>query len=409
MDKRIRTTTIVLLAGYSLAGNAANQEFQDFFFNACVNAVGGLAVRCAETQGGFGDLSGDSESSLNPSQSLSGSDAALVSALQRGQEVREHLQRNAEDDADEERVSIGPFSLLINGRRSSTEATRIVDLDSERSYQMDQTGAELGLDFRASDAITVGGWLQWESSDLRFDSEDQGVNFAPLGDAGNIDSDGLGVTVYLSAQLGGNAYVDGSIGYTSNDYVYSRNSVFQESTRTVAQTNVRVRGETSGQVLAATLNFGRTTGVGAWSVTPIAGLTYIGSESDAYTEQDLSGSGLSLTVADSSRTVLIGQLGVSVNRAISMNGWVLLPQARIEYIRELDNERSESEVRFVNDASANRFRLLGDNPDADRIDLAIGLAGVFRNGWIPYVEYQITTAGDNFDRYRIAAGIRVEL
>lgn len=409
MDKRIRTATIVMLAGFSVTGHAANQAFQDFFFNACVNAVGGLAIRCAETQGGFGDLSGDSESSLNPSQGLSANDAALTSALQRGQEVRDHLQRNGEEVADEERVSIGPFSLLINGRRSSTDATRIVDLDSERSYKMDQTGAELGLDFRASDAITVGGWLQWESSDLRFDTEVQGVNFSPLGDAGKIGSDGLGVTLYLSAQLGANAYVDGSIGYTSNDYEFARNSVFQESTRTVAQTNVRVLGETSGQVLTATLNFGHTAGFGAWNVTPIAGLTYIGSESDAYTEQELSGSGLSLAVGDTRRNVLIGQLGVSVNRTISMNGWVLLPQARLEYIRELENERSESEVRFVNDASANRFQLLGDNPDVGRIDLAFGLAGVFRNGWIPYVEYQLTTGAGNFDRYRIAAGIRVEL
>ena len=67
-NTKLGTAALALLLATS--GQAANAPLQDLFFAACVNPQANLAVRCAQTTGGLGDLSSDSESSLNPSQGL---------------------------------------------------------------------------------------------------------------------------------------------------------------------------------------------------------------------------------------------------------------------------------------------------------------------------------------------------
>ena len=71
--------TVLVLALCSAHGYAANQAYDDFFGAACNNPSGQFAQRCAEArQSGNGNfLSGDSESSLNPSQTLRSIDAVM--------------------------------------------------------------------------------------------------------------------------------------------------------------------------------------------------------------------------------------------------------------------------------------------------------------------------------------------
>lgn len=387
----------------------ANEAFQALLFEACGNATGALAARCVETPGGEGDVSGDSESSLNPSQTLSSTDATLDVAEQRGRELRERLHPSAGDAATGERVALGPVNFLFNLRQGQTERDRRVDLDPERSYEIEESSAEVGLDITLDDRLTLGGWVQWQQSELEFAGEAPGVNFTPFANAGSVDTDALGVTLYASLQVGDRGYVDASLGYQQQELDVARNAVFQETTRTVEQTAVLTRADTDGETLSATLNAGWSRTLGSWTVTPYAGLTYIDSETDGYREQDASGSGLALTVSDSEQSALIGQLGFSLNRAISLEGWVLVPQLRAEYVAELDRDRSQATVRFVNDSAATPFTLRGDEFEEDRLDIAVGLVGVFPNGWIPFLEYQVSTGADDLERYRIAAGLRVAL
>jgi len=411
IQRPIVSAVFVLSATISAtAVHASNAELQDFFFDACVNPTAGLAARCAQTTGGLGDLSGDSESSLNPSQTLSSSDAAIHAAQQRGQELRERLQRGGVDTADKEGLSLGPFSLLVNARHVSFEADRQVDADAERSYDGTQRTAELGLDYRVNENLVVGGWLHWESAEQSFDREAAGVGFTPfVSEAGSQDSTNTGFTVYASTGLSEQIYLDASIGYTKLDTDFARFSIFQESTRTADQTNVVTTGNTDGDRLSATLNLGISLESKGWQLSPFAGFTYVKTDFDDYVETDRSASGLNLAVRGAQRSTLIGQAGFRVSKAISMQGWVLLPQARVEYVHGFSTERAHSSVRFVNDLNANQFVLRGDNPDAGRVDFAFGVMALLPNGWMTYLEYQSTASAGDFDRYQIAAGLRVEL
>lgn len=392
---------------------ASNAEFQDFFFTVCESASGALATRCAETDGGLGNLSGDSESSLNPSQTLSTSDAAVLAAQQRSQEIRERMRarREAQDDTSgaQTKVDIGPFSLLLNARTANTESDRVVDIDAERGYELDENTAEIGVDYRVNDRLVVGGWLQWGTSDLEFVRENAGNNFTPLEQAGTIDTNRFGFTTYLSAQLGKSAFIDASIGTTSLEADTTRGSVFQESNRVITQTNSVTAASTDGDELMVTLTTGWQTRLGSWNLTPFIGATHIETRFDDYVERDRSNAGLALGVSLGDRSTTFGQVGFTLSNAISMDGWVLLPQLRAEYLAELNADRSTSSVRFLNDTNQNRFGLQADDFDTDRLDLSFGVAGVFKNGWIPFFEYQLTTGADALDRYQIAVGLRVEL
>ena len=389
-----------------------NAAFQDFFFSVCANPTAALAARCAETGGGLGDLSGDSESSLNPSQTLSSGDAAALAAQQRTQELRERLRTRREDQgapASSARVELGPYSLLLNARTGSSERDRVVDADAERGYELDERGAEIGLDYRASDALVLGAWLQWGTSELDFDREIAGINFTPQADAGRVDTDRVGLTAYLSATLGERAYLDASAGYNRLQLDVTRNAVFQESARVVPQTNSVTAGDTDGEEWLFTVGAGYQGELGAWSVTPFAGLTFLATDFDTYREADLSATGLALDVSLAEQRALYGQLGVTATRALSMKGWVLLPQLRVEYLAELDRDRSESSVGFVDDAGGNTFRLRGDSDGSDRLDVTVGFVGLLPNGWMPFVEYQFSTLNDDLERYQLSAGLRIEL
>lgn len=148
MARRLVSTAIAgVVAG---TAQAANLAFQDFFTAVCATAnTGALATRCSQTAGGTGNVSGDSESSLNPTQGLSYNQSPLAAALSRGKESRQRddAQRDAGSNADA-KVEMGKFSLLFHAQGGSVE--REVQSDLERAFEADERGAEAGFDYRVS-------------------------------------------------------------------------------------------------------------------------------------------------------------------------------------------------------------------------------------------------------------------
>lgn len=399
---------IVVATGLMPRAQAADPAFQDFFFLVCANPTGVLAARCSETDGGLGNLSGDSESSLNPSQTLATPNSSIAAASARSEEMRKRAERAHAGDG-EAVVDHGPFSLLFNARHSNQDRTRTVDIDRERGYEAAITSLELGLDYRAGDDTVIGGWLSWERSDLDFAREQPGNNFTPLNDAGSIEHQSLGFSAFASFQLTGRAYVDISGGFLALDYDLERRSVFQESNRVVPQTNVLTEADTEGTETWAAATWGYHAAVGAWTFGPYIGVTWAKTSVDGYAEKDVSVSGLALTVEKLEQTSLSGTAGFRIARAISRKSHVLIPQLRLEYVRELDPEELSSAVAFQLDANETRFRLEGDKPDKDYFNANVGIAGVFRNGWMSFFEFQSRLGHDDLDRYQIVAGLRVEL
>lgn len=392
---------------------AANAPFQEFFFGVCGGATGTLALRCGETTGSLGNLSGDSESSLNPSQNLAHNLAPVSAAAARSKESRERgekLRDEALDASDGVKVQIGPVSLLLNVQGAAFERS-LSDQEvaaGARAFDGESRAIEAGLDYRMSDTMVLGALVGVEKYDYDFDPEAPGRNFTPANRAGDAEASNVFLTVFASKMIGTGGYVDVTVGYEAQDATYRRNSVFQESTRTIAQTDVRVRGDTQGTTLWASLNAGYDFARGSSSFGPYAGVTWTDSDIDAYRETDLSNSGLAMRFGKTSNSSLLGHAGLRFSHSISTGWGVVMPQARLEYQHEFEDDPAEATARYVLDGSGRTYSLTGDGVDRDFMNAGLSAALIMKNGWMTFVDASILLDNENFDRTRVTVGLRKE-
>lgn len=394
----------LLSLGAVANAQASNPALQELFFGACGSATGTLVARCGETPGGLGDLSGDSESSLNPSQILSGNVSGIEAAKAKAREARERARNGESAD-----LSVGPFSLLVNARYSNEERTRDPTTERERAYELSQRGLELGLDYRVSDRVVWGGIFSYEKGDLDFAGERPGVNFTPASRAGKIDRDSLGLAAFVAFAFDSGVYLDLTAGYDWDDLTIERRSVFQETTRSVPQTDSLTRGSTDGRQWWMGVNGGRDWSAGANSYGVYGGATYTRSKADGYDERDVSNTGLAMSFASVKRTSLSGRVGVRGQRAMSTAQGVLIPQVRLEYEREFDGKADNTRASYLLDADRNQLTLRGDSASGGHFNLGVGLLAVLPNGWMPFIDVEALVGESDWDRYRVALGLRKEL
>ena len=400
----------ILLAAAEARG--ANADFQAFFVRACAAPSGALAARCAETPAGLGDLSGDSESSLNPSQNLSQTATAAGLAQARSKEARERGERLREDGqpdpAPDAQLVAGPFSLLVNAHGTWFERQVAAGYEAGRSFEGDSSGLEIGLDYRASERAVVGALAGVERTRYDFGAEQPGVNFVPAKHAGSVDSDATFLTVFGSWGIGAGGFVEASAGYERHDGTYRRNAVFQESTRTRPQVDARVSGEAVRTVGWLSANTGVDLHRGASSFGPYAGLTVTRSKVDAYTERDHSGAGLNMHFGGADRDSLLGHAGLRASRAFGTGSGVFVPQARVEYQHEFEDDPSSVASRYALDTSATQYVLAAGDQDADFVLAGLSLSAILPHGWTCFVDYSVLLGHDELDRERATLGVRLE-
>lgn len=406
----MRWWAVIIACGVASATWAANPTFQTFFFAACGSPSGALASRCAETTGGLGNVSGDSESSLYPNQTLTGVASGLEAARSATEQARDRAERLGEGGESDGAIELGRFSILFNARAHDEDYDRQVDVDQERAWDGDGWGAELGVDYRVNDRLVVGVLATHDESKIEFDRENPGVNFAPTAsNAGEIDADRLGVTAFAALDFAVNAYLQLSGGFLESEQDVSRNSVFQESQRLVPQTNVRTEANVDGSDTFASALVGWVHEQGAWSFGPYAGLNWSKSKLDSYREDDALGTGLAMIVEDFEEESLLATLGVRVARGISFGGGLALPELRVEYAHEFERDPQTMLTRYVLDTGNSVLSLQDDDPDEDYYNVGIGVSFVLPGGWLPFVDYQAILGYDDFGQSRLTAGLRREL
>ena len=378
--------------------SAVNPAFQDLLFAACQNPNGALAARCNETLNGAGNVSTDSESSLNPSQAL-GHGRAAVDGVPSGRD-------DWTDDA--ARLEVGPFGLRFSVFGERFERDRGSSAVEERGMDGDSRGGDIGLDYRLSDKVTLGAVLGSSQIDYDFDAENAGTNFTPQRRAGSVDIDQTQLLLFASFALGDSAYLDLSAGHAWTDGTFRRNSVFQESTRTVTQTNTDLRGSADGSVRWLGVDGGRDFVHDAWTFGVFGGATWTHAQTDGYQETDVSGSGLAMQFSEVERDSFLGVAGGRVAYTVSSGSGVFIPQLRVQWQHEFQDDQETVDASFLLDGSGNSFRLRGDRPDTSSGEAGFSVTAVFPDGWSAYIDYVTLFSRDDFDRDRFSAGLRKE-
>ncbi len=402
---------LFVLAIYMFHGSnvyAANPDFQDFFFDVCTGAIGALAARCSDTDEALGNLSGDSESSLNPSQYLDSGDAALSLARDRARSARDRAGRLEDTDTESGSPS-HRWSLLLSARYASDEVDREVDSDPDRSHDRDTYGFEIGTDYRISERASAGALLSFEQADLDFAAEGTGRNFEPARTAGTVETESFGITVFGVFNPTTASYIDAAAGVVLGEVIVTRNSVFQESNRIVPQSNVAARAEADQTSWWASVNAGIQSSRGPWTLAAHAGFNVAHLDTDTFAENDRNGTGLEMVVAHSDRKSVIGLLGVQAQRVISTTNGVVAPQFNVTYHHEFESDAPEANAQFVLDPNETVYAMEGTRTDRNYLSVGIGLSWILPNGWMPYVNADTLVGYRDRDRYRLSAGLRKEI
>lgn len=406
-----RLITAAALGTLSMPAMAANPDLQNYFFQACQSATGALVTRCGATPGGLGDLSGDSESSLNPSQNLSHTKSSAGLADVRSTEARGRSAAIREGDDSvsgaSPRVRVGPFNLLVQGRASWFDRDRDPDVDRERGLDGDSWAVELGLDRQVSERLFLGVLATYESMRYDFVAERPGNNFVPAAHAGSAKTDSWSATLFAVLNATEHSYLDAAVGYSRQKHDFRRNPVFQGSLRD-SQFSARVAGDTHSRLFWAYANGGLDFVAGPATFGPFAGLTYSHSKIDAYAERDLNGSGLQMSFAPCRRDSMLGHIGLRADRAFSTSHGVFVPQLRIEYLHEFRAYALTQTSRYVLDTGAAGLTATGDEPKAGRFNIGAGVSAILPNGWMAFLNFD-TLAGGEIDRQRVSLGLRIEL
>ncbi|MEX2617440.1 MAG: autotransporter outer membrane beta-barrel domain-containing protein [Alphaproteobacteria bacterium] len=391
---------------------AANQALEDLFITACTGAVGDMATSCGNAPGSL--LSGDAESSMNPSQALTSNDLSLSRAKTMMREAQERLDRERQEKAGiptgrnaGNSVEFGALSLFLNLTGEIFDRDRLLDIDNEKGYDGWKTGFQFGGDYRVGDKLVVGALLGYDHSESKFDPDQPGVGFNPGGDEGGTRSDSLLVNVYSSYNVTDSFHIDGTLGYGYTDYTFDRNAIFQNTARNFAA-GISTVGETHGQEYSASVGMGYDFYRNAFSFGPYVRVSYSRSVIQGYTEEDRSGTGLNMTIGEDSVTSLTTTAGFQGSYAASTDWGVLVPQMRVEYEHEFDRDVRSITTSFAQTGAANSLAVSTDKPDRDYVNLGASLLFVLPNGWMPFVDVETLVSYKDLDRQRYTAGLRVE-
>jgi len=393
-------------------GQAAAPDFQEFLFTACSSAGGDLARRCAESVNG--DLSGDSEDSLNPTQSLSFNAMATDETRARINALQEKLRQRRDEQtpgnsSEDDQSAMSVFQLsgisgLLQGESSHLDRG---DSENERGYETDTFKLQLGVDYRLTDNWLVGAMISIEESETSFDGDEAGVNFEPDSSEGGSDSDGYSITFFSSKIITDTVYIEGLASYGISDYAFERTGVFQESTRNPSfNRSVNTSASTEGNQFALSAGLGAEHPLGRFDLSYYINLDYQKSSIDAYSENG--GEGFAMAVGDVSSEHTIGTLGARLSRPFNASGGVWVPKIFVELEQVLDDDRVQTSSQFLDDESGAAFRLSGDTLDKARWRAGFSLLTVRPNGWMGFISYSAVQGDTLKDEQSIHAGLRIE-
>lgn len=397
-----------------LSAQVRAQSFEDIFARACADGsvAQDLSARCNESNG---DLSGDSEASLDGGQLLSLTDSTLARSQEQQQRIQERLEERRRED-EEGRGSASELSLfedtklsiLLNGRAQlfRQEAT-----PRERQLEGELFSVQLGGDLRLRDDLVVGGFFAYDRTDSEFGPDAPGTDdspFDPPGNDGNIDTNAYTWTLFGSLSPTPASWIDLSFGAGFEQHRFRRNGVFQDSNRNVS-VPVALIGEPNGWNVSLSSGAGYDYTSGALRIGPYARVSWVHTEIEGYTESDETGSGLAFEVDEVERDSLVTLAGVRAAYAISTGQGVFLPSFRFEFAREWERDPQDLRATLAQAPGSEPFTSAGEEPDRHYQNLGVSLLWVLPNGWMPFVDFQTVLNRADWGQETITAGLRLEL
>jgi outer membrane autotransporter protein len=293
---------------------------------------------------------------------------------------------------------LGKWGFFFNGHygfgdRDGTER--------EDAFDYDRWGLTAGADYRLTDDLVLGGMVTYGNIDSDFDK-------TPAVAGGGIDADAWGIGLY-GTWYKDQFYIDGLIGYNQTDYDIDRaillpvgsnpgtGSAVQETARTAT-------ASTESSDFTLSLGGGMDFSQGNLSYGPFVRLTYLQSDIDGYRETGAFG--LNLTVDDQDWESFTSALGARVSASLSQSWGVLVPQARLAWVHEFQNDATTFTAFYSVDPRRNPLIAISDEPAEDYAELGIGVSAVMSGGVQAFFDYQTLLGHEYLTDHVFSIGIR---
>ncbi|MEJ2622585.1 MAG: autotransporter outer membrane beta-barrel domain-containing protein [Candidatus Thiodiazotropha sp.] len=355
---------------YSATGTIANE--------IASSRMGPLVSRLMELRSGASGFS-ISGLNINNSQSLANRDIGNSQGAGAG----DLLMDNA----------LSGFAT-INSGTGDKDATA-----SSAAFDYDNYRLTAGIDYRLNKNLVFGGALSYNRIDSEFD------NRATVS-GGDLETDGWGGALYGSF-YNDRYYLDTVFSYAATEYDLVRNIDIPSNTA-VASINETAKANTDSNDYAFSIGGGYTVNLGPFSFGPYGRATYMWVDIDSYEEHGADASGLNFSVDDQEWTSLTSVLGAEFSYAISSQQAVIIPQARLGWVHQFENDQTEVTASYVNDPRNNQFRVVTNEPDRNYFELNLSVSSVLQDGLQLFVNYDTLLGLEDLTDHQFTLGGRME-
>lgn len=391
--------------GRNAEGTARNQKFQD----DCDLIVGGASQDAAGSAGALGQLAGDQINAQNSAAiRAAGVGVAIVSS--RLERIRladragggdgpmiasSDILSSASGGGASADLTAGPFGAFVNYEYAGGNEDQTA---YQPGYDFSLWSLAAGLDYRFNDNFVGGLAVRYADDNADFDHN-----------RGDLSGESWGVLGYASYFLPNGAFIDGSIGYANTSYDLKRDINYSIAGTAAHQT---AKSDPDADVWNLSLGAGYDLFLNPFSVTPSLRLSYVENNVDSYRERmsnpSAVGGAMALAVDSQTYTSLTSNLSVQISRAISTQSGVLVPQLRLGWIHEFQNDQEHVGATFANDINQQPLYILTNKPDQNYFDVGLGVSGQFSKGRSAFIAYNTLLGYEDVTYNAITAGVRLE-
>jgi outer membrane autotransporter protein len=270
----------------------------------------------------------------------------------------------------------GRWGAFVNGRLATGDKDRT---DNEAGFDFDLYGVTAGVDYRIRDNLIVGLSAGFGAVDTDYDDR-----------AGGLDIDSWNVGAYLTYFRDESFYFDALATYGRNDYDSRRSISIGTAPLAIDST---ARGSTDGTQYSLGFGTGWDFSRGALTFGPHGGAYYFDVDVDGF--QELGALGLDLDIGDQNGKSLTVNAGGHVSYAMLTDWGVLVPNAKIDWVHEFEDNSETLAFRFINDPFTGDpndpspvITLQSDRPDSNYFIWSVGVSAQFIYGISGFVNYQ---------------------
>src|SRR5690606_21267147 len=309
-----------------------------------------------------------------------------------GHVLQEMFDRLTGGGASADESPWGRWGAFVNGRIATGDQD---ESDNEAGFDFDLYSVTAGVDYRFRPNLIVGISAGFGSVDTDFE-----------GGEGGMDIDSWNGALYLTYFREETFYLDALATYGRNDY---------ESLRRIAFGNIQRtgRGETDGSQWSLGVGAGWDFSRGGVTFGPHFGAYYFDVAVDGFTETGALG--LSVAVDDQKSQSFTVNGGGHVSYAWLTDWGVLVPNARLDWVHEFEDNRETLSFRFVNDPftgngnePSTTITLQSNRPDPNYLIWSLGVSAQFVHGLSGFVNYQAYTGYGDVSMSEWSVGARWE-